>query len=219
MLESINGLISSVVGSPWAHLAVFLVCAVDAFFPVVPSETSVIAAAAVAAAGGQSLGWIVAVAFLGALLGDHVSYGIGRRLGRAGEGRILRGHRAAAVREWGERMLRTRGGLVIVALRFIPGGRTATTLAAGTLRYPRSRFAAFDALAAAAWATYSGLIGYWAGGVFRGNHLLAVTVGIGISVAISVVVETVRFAVRRRREARRLPLGEQPEDRVVGGVG
>lgn len=224
LLELINESITAVMGSPWVYVAVFLVCALDAFFPVVPSETSVIAASAVAASGGldgQSLALIIAVAFAGAFLGDHISYALGFGLGRPAAARLLRGDGGRTALERTERLLRTRGGVVIVALRFIPGGRMATTFTAGVLRFPLGRFVPFDALAAASWATYSGLIGHWAGGVFQGNHLLAVTVGIGVSVVITVVVETVRFLVRRRRRAavvRRPAGGENPEDRVIGGV-
>lgn len=221
MLEFINESITALMGSPWVYVAVFLVCALDAFFPLVPSETSVIAAAVVAASGGQSLAVIVAVAFLGAFLGDHVSYALGRSLGRPATARVMRRDRGWAAREWAERLLRTRGGVVIVALRFIPGGRMATTFTAGLLRYPLRIFAAFDALAAASWATYSGLIGFWAGGFFKGNHVLAVAVGIGVSVGISVIVESVRYLIRHRRRvaADRLSGRDHTEDRVVGGVG
>lgn len=197
MVDAINGLIASVMGSPWAYLAIFLVCVVDAFFPVVPSETTVIAGGVSAAAGGQNLSAVLVLGALGAFLGDHVSYGIGRRLGPRAVDRLFRGERGRAARQWTGRNLRVRGGLVIVVARFIPGGRTATTLVAGTLVYPFGRFSGFAALGAVLWAAYGSLIGYFAGGVFRGNHLFAVAVGVTISVFISVVVETARFVLRR----------------------
>lgn len=218
MLESINELISSVVGSPWAYLAIFATCAVDAFFPIVLSETAVIAAAAVAASAGQSLGLIFVVAVLGAFIGDHVSYAIGRGLGRPGVRWLLRGTKGRAAVEWGQQMLRTRGGLMIVALRFVPGGRTATTLTAGMLRYPLRRFVGFDILAACAWVLYAELIGYWAGDAFEGNPLQAVMVGVIVSVGISVVVEAGRLFLRRRRNARGSSGRDQPEDGVVREV-
>ncbi|MQA85579.1 MAG: DedA family protein [Streptosporangiales bacterium] len=199
MLEYINELIGSIMGSPSAYPAIFLVCAIDAFFPAVPSETVVIAAAAVRAAGDPGLLWVIVLAAIGAFVGDHVSYAIGRFFGSRAVRRLLGGRRGRAAQEWAERMLLERGGLIIVALRFIPGGRTATTLAAGTLRYPLRRFTAFDAVAALCWAMYATGIGYFAGGLFKGNHLLAVVVGIGVSVAMSAVVETVRHLLRRRR--------------------
>ncbi len=200
MVEAVNAFIGSAMASPWALLAIFLVCAIDAFFPVVPSETTVIAAGTVAAAGDQSLLWAVMLAASGAFAGDHVSYAIGRQLGVRAVRRVLRGQKGRAVQQWAEKALRTRGGLMIVALRFVPGGRTATTVTAGTLHYPLWRFSAFAGLAAALWAMYGGFIGYFAGETFQGNHLLAVTVGIGVSAAISVVTEIVRVLVRRGRD-------------------
>lgn len=195
----INGLIESVMGSVWGYLTIFVVCALDAFLPLVPSETTVIAGGVVAATGSQSLLAVLALGAAGAFLGDHVSYAIGRLLGARAVERLLRGDKGRVALEWAESQVRIRGGLVIVGARFIPGGRTATTLAAGTLAYPLRRFSAFAALAAPLWATYAGLLGYFAGGLFQGNHLLAVTVGVGFSIVLSIVVESTRFALRRRQ--------------------
>lgn len=203
MLDSINTLIDSAMASPWAYLAVLVVCCVDAFFPPIPSETVVIAAAAVAAAGGaQSIPWILFLAAAGAFLGDHISYAVGRVLGARAVRRLLSGERGRAAQARTRRALQLRGGLIIVAARFIPGGRTATTLTAGALLYPLARFAVFDAVAASSWAVYAVLIGYFAGGLFEGNLLLAVAVGIVMSIGISLVVETVRLLIRRRRNRR-----------------
>lgn len=198
MVDAINSLIGTVMASPWALLAIFMVCVIDAFFPVVPSETTVIAGGALAASGGQNILWVIVLAAVGAVIGDHISYSIGRGLGTRAVGRVLRGEKGGAALRWAEGALESRGGLMIVALRFIPGGRTATTLAAGTLRYPLLRFSAFDVVAALMWALYGGFIGYFAGDLFQGNHLLAVTVGVGLSAGISLVVEVTRHFVRRR---------------------
>lgn len=201
MLEPLNELLGSVLGSPWAFLAIFLACLIDAFFPTVPSDAVVIAAAAVAASGGRNLLVIILLAAVAAFLGDHVSYAIGRTLGWRAARRLRGGKRGRAVQAWAERTLRSHGGVIIVAARFIPGGRTATTLTAGTTRYPLPRFAAFDALAASLWATYAGLTGYIAGGLIKNNPLFAVIVGIGIAAGISVAVETVRYLLNRRRQS------------------
>lgn len=199
MVDAINEMISGAMASPWALVAIFLVCVLDAFFPVVPSETTVIAAGSLAASGDTNLAAAIAVAAVGAFIGDHVAYAIGRLLGTRATARLLPGKRGRAALEWGAAALRQRGGLMIVALRFVPGGRTATTLTAGTLEYPLARFSAFAALAAALWALYSGLVGFVAGETFAGNHLLAVTIGVGFSAGIGIVTEAVRFGVRRRR--------------------
>jgi SNARE associated Golgi protein len=46
------------------------------------------------------------------------------------------------------------GVWIIVVARFIPGGRTATTYAAGTVGMPWRRFLPADAIAVALWALY-----------------------------------------------------------------
>lgn len=199
MVDAINGLIEVVMDSPWAYLAIFLVSAVDAFFPVVPSEATVIAAGVLAAGGKQTLLWVILLAAVGAFTGDHVSYLLGRVLGRPAIERLLRGQRGSRARAWATQALRTRGGLMIVVCRFIPGGRTATTLAAGALSYPLARFSAYDAAAGLCWATYAALIGYLTGAAFQGNHLLAVAAGIGVAAGLSAILELARWLVRRRR--------------------
>lgn len=208
MIDAINSLIESVMGSPWALLAVFLVCVIDSFFPVVPSETTVIAGGTLAAAGEQNLLFVILLAAVGAFIGDHVSYTIGRVLGTRAVRRVLRGEKGRAALEWAQGELRIRGGLVLIAARFIPGGRTATTLSAGTLSYPLPRFSGFIAIGGVLWAMYGGFIGYFAGGFFEGNHLLAVTLGIALSVTISLIVEVTRSVVRRRKAR---TAAEQPD--------
>lgn len=201
MIDTLNAVIDTFMSSPWAWATILIVCALDAFLPVVPSETTVIAAGVLAAAGEQNLAWVIVLAMVGAYVGDHISYLLGWSLG-AGILRLLRGERGRTAYENAGRALRERGGLIITAARFVPGGRTATTLAAGTVRYPLARFTGFDALAALLWAIYAAMIGYWSGGLFEGNHLLAVAFGLGCSAALTVAAETVRFVRRRLRRAR-----------------
>ena len=54
VLESFTELVS---GSPWTYGAILLVAALDAFFPVVPSETMVVAGGVLAANGDLELGF------------------------------------------------------------------------------------------------------------------------------------------------------------------
>jgi membrane protein DedA with SNARE-associated domain len=44
-----------VSGSSWSYVAIFVVSMLDAFFPIVPSETAVITGGVVASAGDLSL--------------------------------------------------------------------------------------------------------------------------------------------------------------------
>src|SRR3712207_7261775 len=82
--------------SPVSFLVALLVPLLDAIIPAFPSETAVIA---LGVASGTALslgvGTLVALAALGAFLGDNLSYAIGRRYGDRVAGRLLKGDRRA----------------------------------------------------------------------------------------------------------------------------
>ena len=52
-MELINEFILQATASPWLLLVMFAVAVIDGFFPPVPSETVLVAAAAVAASTGR----------------------------------------------------------------------------------------------------------------------------------------------------------------------
>jgi membrane protein DedA with SNARE-associated domain len=74
-------MLEAAVASPWVYLVLFAVAVLDGFFPIVPAETMVITAGVFAAGGQPDLAAVVAVAALGAFVGDHISYAIGRGTG------------------------------------------------------------------------------------------------------------------------------------------
>jgi membrane-associated protein len=85
MADAITDLVEGAMGSPWVYLALCAFAAIDAFFPVVPSESLVITAGVFAATGEPNVFAVIGVSALGAFAGDHVSYMIGRSAG----GRLL----------------------------------------------------------------------------------------------------------------------------------
>jgi membrane protein DedA with SNARE-associated domain len=97
--------------------------------------------------------------------------------------------------EWARRQLYERGAVIILAGRFIPGGRTATTFSAGTLEVPWPRFFAIDALAGVLWATYISLLGYFGGTAFK-EDLWKPIIAAGI---VAVLVASVAEVIRRVR--------------------
>jgi len=199
-------LLHQVMTSPWVYLALFAVSAMDGFFPVVPSETAVITAAVFAAGGDPLLIGVVAAAALGAFTGDHVSY----LIGRTGGGRLMRRLRPGTARyrafRWADRALAERGGLVLVVSRYIPGGRTATTVTMGAVGYPLPAFTGYDVLAASSWAVYSAAVGYLGGAAFENDPLRGLLLGLGLAFTITVIVETARCIRRRTRR------GHAPDD-------
>lgn len=197
MSHALLGLVEQVMSSPWLYAALFGLALLDAFFPVVPAETAVITAGVFAAStAGPDLPLVIVVSALGAFAGDHVSYVIGARAG----GRLRERKAFVRVRE----ALAVRGGLVLVAARYIPGGRTATTLTLGAVRHPLRSYSFFDAIAAISWGLYSGLIGYFGGKAFENDPIKGLLLGLGIAVSITAVVELVRW-IRKRRAIQASP--------------
>jgi membrane-associated protein len=193
-----ESLVDFVSGSAWTYAFLFGIAALDVLFPVVPSETAVIAAGVLAASGDLHLLLVIVVAALGAMLGDNTAYFIGHT---AGQRLVLRffGSKGEERLRWAERNLEERGGYLIVVGRFIPGGRTAITLGAGTVGYPWRRFIVFDVAAGIIWASYAALLGYFGGKTFEESPLKGLGLAFGIALAVTAAVEMVRW-IRRRRE-------------------
>lgn len=201
------------MNTPWIYLAVFALAAIDAFFPVVPSETLVITAGVFAAAtGAPNAVLVVLVAAAGAFVGDHISYAIGRFGGARVVARAQSGSRSERASEWARRALFRRGGEILVVARYIPGGRTAVTLTCGSTGYPLRRFSFFDAIASLSWGIYSTSIGYFGGRAFEDDPLLGLLTGFAVAIAISVVIEAYRYLQgrRMRRASRAVSAEEEP---------
>ncbi|MBQ0994589.1 DedA family protein [Micromonospora sp. PSH03] len=208
-------LLHDTMSSPWVYLAIFAIAVLDGFFPVVPSETAVITAGVFAASGAPYLPAVILVAAAGALVGDHVSYAIGRGGGTRLLDRLPPDGRRRGAIDRARRGIATRGGLILTVARYVPGGRTAVTLTMGAVRYPRRRFLAFDALAASSWGLYSALVGYVGGLAFEQDPLRGLLLGLGLALTVTVVVEVVRWLRNRRRTAR---VGEPGTDAVPAGA-
>lgn len=199
--------------SPWTYLLVFLAAGGDVLLPLIPSETVVITAGVVAARGGLSLWLLIPVTMLGAMAGDNLVYWLGREAGDPIVQRLARGERNTARLRWAERAMRRHGAVVLLAARFIPGGRTVSTLAAGTLELPWRIMFAADALAALLWAIYASMLGYLGGEAFQRSSWKPIAVALAGALLVSVLVELWRRYQRRRgRDVLGDPLGGEERD-------
>jgi membrane-associated protein len=187
--------------SPWTYAVILAVAALDAVLPLVPSEATVISAGVLAGAGDLQLAFVIAAGAAGAYAGDSSAYWLGRGLDERLERRLFRGAKGAERRAWAEGALDRHGGPLIFGARFIPGGRTATTVTAGALTMRWARFAAFAAVAAIGWASYAALLGYIGGRAFEDNPLWGLLVGFGVAAVTFLVVELVRRWRARSRRA------------------
>lgn len=201
MFDSVAHAIS---GSPWTYVLLAAVCAGDAVFPVLPSETMVIAAAVLAARGRLDIVLVVIGAAVGAFAGDNVAYAVGGSGLRRLADRLMSSEKNRGRLEWGRAQLQHHGGWIIVVARFIPGGRTATTYVAGTVGMPwKSRFLPADLLAAVLWALYASALGYFGGAAFENNLWLPMLIAAGASLLIGAGGEVLRRKVLDRGGERR----------------
>jgi membrane-associated protein len=180
-------------GSPLSYVLVAAVPAGDAVLPILPGETVVIAAAALSATGPLFVGLVLAAAFVGAIAGDNAAYGLGDWIGEPAARRLFHGEKSRKRLDWARDQLHEHGSGIIVVARFIPGGRTATTFAAGTLGLPwRRKFLPADAAGAAIWSlVYTGL-GYLGGKAFEDHIWIGIAIGLGIGFVAAGIGELVR---------------------------
>jgi membrane-associated protein len=177
--------LETVAASPWVLAVVFLVAGLDAVLPFMPSESTVVACGVAAAGSGRpDLGWLVLVAAAGAFVGDQISFRIGRR-GTAAVAARLTHQRTRAVHAWVRRLLHSRGGLVIVFARYLPGGRSTTALAAGIVGYPPVRFHWYTAGGVLLWALQAALLGYLGGAMFSSRPLLGLLSAWAFALAVT----------------------------------
>jgi membrane-associated protein len=185
-----------VSGSPWTYAFLFGVAALDVVFPLVPSETSVILAGVIASTGDLILFAVILVAAGGAILGDNTAYVIGRTVGHRLVNRFFSGERRKRI-DWAEQQIEERGGYLILVGRFIPGGRTAVTLACGLLEMPWRRFISFDVAAGLLWASYAALLGYFGGKAFEEQPWKGFVVAFVVALGITGAIELYRWLRKR----------------------
>jgi membrane protein DedA with SNARE-associated domain len=120
-----------------------------------PGETSLVAAAILAAAHRLSLPLVIGVAAAAAIAGDNIGYVIGRRGVRS---LLLRGKFQAERRrlalERAERFFARRGRTAVFFGRWLPWLRVTVAWLAGAGRMRWRTFVVWNALGGLAWADY-----------------------------------------------------------------
>lgn len=213
MIDSWMAVVEGLVTSPWIFLILFALAALDAFFPVVPSEGVLVTAGVFAASGQPSLALVIAAAALGALVGDHISYLAGRVAGPRVMKLFPSGTRRRAGLDRTGRVLHERGGSLLIVARYIPGGRTAATLTMGVTHFPLPRFSLAALAAALSWGVFVALLGFVGGAAFEDDPFWGMVLGGGLAVGLTLLIEAVRFWLRRRRGDQ--PDVEQPADALA----
>jgi membrane-associated protein len=187
----------------WAYLAVPALAFLEtaAFVGLlVPGETAVVVGGVVAERGDVALPAMIALVWLGAMTGDLVSFGLGRRLGRP----FLDAH-GARLRIRPEHVERVEhffgryGGRAVLVGRFVEILRALTPFVAGASRLPLRRFLPYSVLGALGWAATFTVVGYVFASSFETAGEAAGRIALGGAVLVAVALV---LAARSRRPRR-----------------
>ena len=183
----------------------------DAIFPPVPSEMVVITGGALAVDGRANAFLVVLLAAGASWLGDMLVFQLFKRrlshvLDRWRWGRTFHQGVHTAIGKAGRSS--TYGA--IIGVRFIPGGRLATTAAAGIANVSTRGFSLCAAVGGTLWAVWSVGLGYVTGAAtglpFWASSLIGVGVGVMIGAVIGIVVT--------RRRGGSSPVVDGPEEEL-----
>ena len=188
------------VPSEIGYLGVFLLVAAETAGALVPGETALIVAGALASRGGLSLPLVIAAGAAGAIVGDTIGFVIGGRgvrwlLTSGGPWSRRRAHLVAE----GERFFARHGPKAVLLARWVPGLRLVGAWFAGSSGMRWRVFALWNAAGGIAWAASVGggayLLGRAAGWAFG-------LVGVALSTVLVLLlgVAVVRRRLRRRGE-------------------
>src|SRR5262249_8344081 len=172
--------------SDWAAVVMFVTAFGESFAFIsllFPGTTVLIAAGTLLSAGTLPYGPILIGAMVGAVLGDSVSYWLGRRFGGA-IARVWPFSRQPDLLPRGIRFFERHGGKSVFIGRFFGPVRAVIPLAAGIMRMPRGRFWLANATSAIVWAPmllFAGDVIGQAGDQLMGTTNTAALVFIGLT--------------------------------------
>ncbi|MEU6641178.1 DedA family protein [Saccharomonospora sp. NPDC046836] len=219
LLHNFTAVLADLLDSPWLWLVVLAVAGLDALLPFMPSESTVMVVAVLLGGDLAGLTLLTVVAATGALAGDLLGYWLARRAGPRTLRRLQRNEKGRRHYEWAKDRLDRHATLLIVAGRYVPGGRVASALATGSLRYPAGRFAVLDAIGTTVWAVYAVAIGHLGATQFAGEPVKGMLLAFAVGLLAVACVELGRRLLSRRglREVRR---GDRnPQRRSASGRG
>ena len=164
-----------------------------------PGESLLIGAALYCATThGLNIGWVIAVAIAGAVMGDNFGYLIGRQVGFP---LLSRWGRRIGLTEdrlmLGRYLFRRHGGKVVFFGRFIAILRTFAALLAGANRMPWPSFLFYNALGGIGWAGGYSLAAFLIG---RQVETISGPLGIGLGIVAGLVVGVVILFLKRNEK-------------------
>ncbi|WP_351236275.1 DedA family protein [Streptomyces sp. NPDC002133] len=202
----------------WSYAVVFVATASEtsAFIGVlVPGETIILLASAIAGRGDLNVLVVAAAAVAGGITGDNLGYALGRRCARhPGRRRSRRADRHHHPHGHAQAFLVRHGGAAVFIGRFIGFVRTFLPYAAGMSGMPYRRFVVYSTAASLVWGIGNVLLGYFAGAAAVEFLHSAGPIGIVVFATVAVAAYVV---VRLRRHRRRRLVAPTPSRVVAYG--
>ena len=170
--------------------------------PFLPGDSLLFATGALCAMGGMSIGAILPLLLLAAVLGDACNYMIGATVGP----KVFTSETSKLLNR--EHLLKTQafydkyGGKTIIIARFIPIVRTFAPFVAGIGKMPYKRFFSFNVIGALAWVCLFIPAGYMFGNLepVRKRFHLVIFAIIGLSL-LPAVIEYLRERAKLAKAA------------------
>jgi membrane-associated protein len=179
------------------YLTVFLLVLGDAIVPIFPGETTLNAAATLAAQGELELGLVMLAGALGAIIGDSCLYWIARSSASYMRPKLEAAEKNEKIRT-GLELMGKSAPLLIVGGRYVPGLRFVVNATMGLAKYPYPRFLFWSAIGGTTWAIYTCLLAYWVGTAIADYPLASIVIS---GVITTIFVVAIFFVVRRQRSA------------------
>jgi membrane-associated protein len=153
----------------WTYLILFLIIFAETGLvvtPILPGDSLLFAAGAIVAKPetGLSIGLMIVLLCIAAILGDLVNYHIGKAIGHkafSGKYRLLKVEYLQKTQDFYNK----HGGKTIIYARFIPIIRTFAPFVAGIGTMTYAKFASYNVIGGIVWVCSFLLIGYFFGGL------------------------------------------------------
>ena len=162
---------------PWVYGLLFGIVFVETGLVIMPfllGDSMLFVVGAFAATGALSLPGVIAVLWLGAVLGDSLNYQIGKAIGHKvfswPDSRWFNRRAFEKAHAFYEKY----GGITIVAARFMPFIRTFAPFVAGVAEMSYGKFLAYNMLGATLWTGLLVMAGYLFGNIPWIKHNLGV---------------------------------------------
>lgn len=179
----------------WLYLILFAVVFLETgviFLSVIPGDSLLFIAGALAAIGSLELVWLLLLSIVSTLLADNFNYLIGDRAGR----RLLIGKlpftKPKHIKQT-QHFFANRGRTAVILARFIPWVRSLTPFVAGMSLMPYKKFFTYNFIGGLIWVCFFVLGGYFFGNIpYVRENFPMVLVAVVILSMIPVAVEILR---------------------------